>query len=83
MPVGAADAPGVVRVEVFPKERTLPLNGEQQLVVTAHYSDGSMADVTRGALYEANDKDMASTDSQGRVKTFNQPGERWWLLSPT
>ncbi len=75
MPMGATNAPGVVRVEVFPTERTLPLNGEQQLVVTAHYSDGSTEDVTRGALYEANDKDMASTDSQGRVKTFNQPGE--------
>lgn len=75
MPVGAADAPVVVRVEVFPTERTLPLNGEQQLVVTAHYSDGSTDDVTRGALYEANDKDMASTDALGRIRTFNQPGE--------
>lgn len=75
MPVGKADAPTIARVEVFPKERTLALNSEQQLVVTAHYSDGSTEDVTRGALYEANDKDLAATDALGRVKAFNLPGE--------
>ncbi|HTH50176.1 MAG TPA: DUF1549 domain-containing protein [Candidatus Limnocylindria bacterium] len=75
MPVGRADAPTVTRIEVFPTERTLPLNAEQQLVVTAHYSDGTTEDVTRGALFEPNDKDMAATDTLGRVKVFNQPGE--------
>ena len=75
MPLGAADAPAFTRVEVFPTERTLPLNGEQQLVVTAHYADGSTEDVTRSALYEPNDKDMASADALGRVHVFNQPGE--------
>jgi len=75
MPVGRADAPSISRLEVFPTERTLALNGEQQLVVTAHYTDGSVEDVTRGALFEPNDKDMAATDALGRVKVFNQPGE--------
>ncbi len=75
MPVGRAEAPTVSRVEVFPNARTLALNGEQQLVVTAHYSDGSTEDVTRSALFEANDKDIAATDALGRVKVFNQPGE--------
>jgi hypothetical protein len=75
MPVGKADAPTVTRIEVFPTERTLPLEAEQQLVVTAHYSDGSTEDVTRGALFEPNDKEMAKTDALGRVKVFNQPGE--------
>ena len=75
MPVGRADAPTVTRIEVFPTARTLPLNAEQQLVVTAHYSDGTTEDVTRGALFEPNDKDMAVTDTVGRVKVFNQPGE--------
>lgn len=75
MPAGKADAPTVTRVEVFPTERTLALNSEQQLVVTAHYSDGSTEDVTRSALFEPNDKDLAATDALGRVKVFNQPGE--------
>ncbi|MGZ8919609.1 MAG: DUF1553 domain-containing protein [Limisphaerales bacterium] len=75
MPAGRADAPTVSRIEVYPKARTLTLNGEQQLIVTAHYSDGSTEDVTRSVLLEPNDKDMAATDSNGRVKVFNQPGE--------
>ncbi|MGE4180718.1 MAG: DUF1549 domain-containing protein, partial [Limisphaerales bacterium] len=75
MPPGAADAPVVERVEVFPEERMLSLNAEQQLVVTAHYSDGSTEDVTRSALYEPNDKDMAGVSPNGRVQAFNQPGE--------
>lgn len=75
MPLGRSDAPTVARVEVFPAQRTLPLNGEQQLVVTAHYSDGSTEDVTRGALFEPNDKDIAAVEPDGRVKVFNLPGE--------
>ena len=75
MPVGRADAPTVQRIEVFPKERMLSLNGSQQLVVTAHYTDGSTEDVTRGALFEANDKDLARIDDKGLVSVYNQPGE--------
>ncbi len=75
MPTGNTNAPTVARIEVFPVERTLALDGEQQLVVTAHYSDGSTEDVTRSALYEPNDKDMAKVGETGRVRVFNQPGE--------
>ncbi len=75
MPAGKTNAPIVQRLEVFPSARTLALNGEQQLVVTAHYSDGSTEDVTRSSLFEPNDKDMASADANGLLKIFNQPGE--------
>ncbi|HYV27186.1 MAG TPA: DUF1549 and DUF1553 domain-containing protein, partial [Candidatus Eisenbacteria bacterium] len=75
MPYGKTNDPSVARIEVFPKERTMPLEGEQQLVVLAHYTDGSTEDVTRSALFEPNDKEMASTDSSGRVKVFEQPGD--------
>lgn len=75
MPLGRSDAPIVTNVEVFPPSRTLALESQQQLVVTAHYSDGSIEDVTRSALFEPNDKDMAVTDSNGLVRVFNQPGE--------
>lgn len=75
MPMGRADAPTVSRVEVFPSQRTLSLNSSQQLVVTAHYTDGTAEDVTRSALFEPNDKDMGSVDDKGLVKVFNQPGE--------
>ncbi|MBI3418321.1 MAG: DUF1553 domain-containing protein [Verrucomicrobia bacterium] len=75
MPYGTTNDPVVTCIEVFPKERTMVRDGEQQLVVTAHYSDGSTADVTRGALFEPNDKEMAKTDANGRVKVFEQPGD--------
>ncbi len=75
MPYGKTNDPSVVSIEVFPKERTMALNGEQQLVVMARYTDGSVEDVSRSALYEANDKDMAKIESGGHVKLFEQPGD--------
>ncbi len=75
MPYGKAADPTVARIEVFPKERTMPLDGEQQLVVVAHYTDGTTEDVTRSALYEPNDKSLAKTDETGLVKVFEQPGD--------
>jgi len=75
MPVGRADAPTVARLEVFPAVRTLRADAAQQLVVTAHYSDGSAEDVTRGALFEVNDKDLARADEKGVVRAFTLPGE--------
>jgi hypothetical protein len=50
MPYGKPTDPTVARIEVFPKERTMPLDGEQQLAVVAHYTDGTSEDVTRSAL---------------------------------
>ena len=75
MPYGKPNDPTVARIEVFPKERTMPLEGEQQLLVVAHYTDGSTEDVTRSALFEPNDKDLAKTDETGHVKVFEQPGD--------
>lgn len=75
MPYGSTNDPTVDRIEVLPKERVMSLGGEQQLVVLARYTDGSVEDVTRSALYEPNDKDMARADETGRVKLFQQPGD--------
>jgi len=75
MTYGKTNDPTVARIEVFPKERTMALGTEQQLAVLAHYTDGSKEDVTRSALYEPNDKDMARTDEDGYVRIFNQPGD--------
>ena len=75
MPYGKTNDPTIARIEVFPKARTMTSDGEQQLVVMAHYTDGSTEDVTRSALYEPNDKDMATADATGLVKVFEQPGD--------
>lgn len=75
MPFGSADDPTVVGIEVFPKERRMRGNDTQQLAVVAHYSNGTVQDVTRGALFEPNDKNMAKTSENGLVSVFEQPGD--------
>src|SRR6187401_1658252 len=59
-PYGQESDPKIERIEVLPAQRTMMLGGEQQLVVLARYTDGSVQDVTRSALYEPNEKSMAS-----------------------
>lgn len=75
MPYGRETDPKVTHIEVLPKARTMALNGDQQLVVLAHYSDGTARDVTRSALFEPNEKSMAEADDVGHVKLFDQPGD--------
>jgi hypothetical protein len=75
MPTGDPKAPTVDSIEVFPKQAVMSLGGEQQLIVTAKYTDGATEDVTRGALFEPNDKDMAKVDVTGFVQLMEQPGE--------
>jgi hypothetical protein len=43
--------------------------------VLARYTDGSVQDVTRSALYEPNNKSMAAAEEGGRVTLFDQPGD--------
>lgn len=74
MPIGDPKAPSVVGIDVFPATRTIPLGGEQQLLVTAHYTDGSVQDVTRNAVFESGDKQMASVDALGHVIAMKEPG---------
>jgi len=55
--------------------RTMTRNSEQQIVVLAKYSDGSIQDVTRSALFEANEKELAKTTDGGRVQVLDNPGD--------
>lgn len=75
MPYGKPADPTVAKIEVWPKERTLVRAGAQQLVVLATYTDGSIHDVTRGAVFEANDKNLADAGEGGLVKVYDQPGD--------
>ena len=75
LPFGKDTDPKLTTIEVQPQQRTMPLGGAQQLTVLAHFTDGSVQDVTRSALYEPNDKNMAKTEENGRVKLFDQPGD--------
>ena len=75
MPRGAETDPKVVAVEVYPKNRLVSANAEQQISVTAVYSDGHTEDATHIATYEANDKEIAEVDETGHVTFFEQPGD--------
>ena len=75
MPEGSPSDPTVSRLEVLPAKRRMALDGEQQLVVRAIYSDGSVQDVTRSALFEPNDKAVAAVGEDGLVSMLKQPGD--------
>lgn len=74
MPYGKDTDRRVSHIEVSPRERTLALGANQQLVVTAYYSDGSTADATRGAIFESNDKELGEIDSTGWLTSNHKPG---------
>lgn len=75
MPFGSQDDPVVEKIEVFPKSRKMNRGADQQLSVVAHYSDGSLADVTRMVKFESNDPELAEITATGQVKTLDMPGE--------
>ncbi len=74
MPYQPENAPKVTRITVYPQERVATAHAEQQLAVTAWYSDGSARDITRLAIYEANQEEMAEVDEVGRVILADQTG---------
>ena len=67
MPYGSADDPTVERISVFPESRIVGPGAQQQLAVTAYYSDGSVRDITGIASYESNQKEMAEVEPSGLV----------------
>ena len=75
MPYGNDDEPQVVSIEVVPSHRRLAAASTQQLAVLATYSDGKVEDVTRGAVYESNDSEMADCDENGRVELKELVGD--------
>jgi hypothetical protein len=74
-PFGSDTDPTITKLEVFPPHRFLTRNNRQQFAVYAHYSDGSVEDVTRRAQYESNDQEIAIVDATGLVRTLDQSGE--------
>jgi hypothetical protein len=74
-PWGVDDAPQLASIKVEPAERMAGTQADQQLLVTATFSDGSQRDVTHAATYTSNADGVAQVDQQGRVATGNSPGE--------
>jgi hypothetical protein len=75
MPIGEKTDPVVTRISVFPEHRVLTRQNHQQFAVYAHYSDGSVEDITRRAQYESNDQEIAVVDGAALVRTLAMAGE--------
>jgi len=75
MPMGKPTDPTLARIEIFPNTRVMPRGTKQQVVVTAHYSDGSIEDVTRWAQYQSNDVEIAGVAEGGLVETQSLSGQ--------
>jgi hypothetical protein len=75
MPYGSANDPVVTGIKCYPEGRVMDRSREQQIVTLATYSDGTVEDVTRMALYEPNDQEMAESSVTALVKTLELAGE--------
>jgi hypothetical protein len=74
MPFGSDKDPVVTKISVSPDHRILTRNNRQQFAVYAHYSDGSVQDVTQRAQYESNETEIAVVDGAALVRTLDLSG---------
>ena len=63
------------RVSVYPPERVMANKQQQQVIVTAHYSDGTARDVTRLAAFQSNESPIAAVDEHGVISAGTITGE--------
>jgi hypothetical protein len=67
--------PTLARISVEPPTRSMVGGATQQLAVTAHYSDGSIRDVTHLAAFQSNEAGVASVDHRGVTSATGVMGE--------
>jgi hypothetical protein len=74
MPAPEESDAKVTEIQVLPREASLQAGAQQQLIVTAIFSDGHTADVTRWAKFDSGDEGVATVDNNGHV-TMHGYGE--------
>ncbi|MBN9120287.1 MAG: DUF1549 domain-containing protein [Planctomycetes bacterium] len=73
-PAGSSD-PTLARIAVTPDRGTFDAGTRQRpLRVVAHFSDGTSRDVTRQAVYQSNEPDIAEVSEAGVVQVKNRSG---------
>jgi hypothetical protein len=75
MPRTDPRAPRLVSIDVQPRQQVMRPESRQPLRVTGTFADGATRDITRMAIYTANDKTLADVDRDGVVETTSLPGE--------
>ena len=67
------NASRVARIEVFPKKPVLNnVQDAQQLIVLAHYDDGTSHDVTREAVFETSNFEVATVSKTGLIEAVRR-----------
>ncbi|MEX0676861.1 MAG: DUF1549 and DUF1553 domain-containing protein [Pirellulales bacterium] len=79
MPRFAPHAPKLDHITVEPAEHVMAAAAAEQLKVLAHYSDGSVRDVTRLTDFKSNEPGVVSVEG-GLVKTGGLPGEATLMI---
>src|SRR5207237_5148148 len=74
-PFGKPTDPVVKKISIFPDHRVMTRQNKQQFAVYAHYSDGSVEDITRRAQYDSNDTEIAVVEGLALVHTLGLSGE--------
>jgi hypothetical protein len=74
-PKGSDKDPRVTRIECSPKARVVGLKAQQQILVTALYSDGTSRDVTHEAQFKSNETNLAVVDEAGLIQTVGSTGD--------
>ncbi len=75
LPRTPADAARVARISIEPAERILAAGDEQQVAVTAHFSDGTTADVTHLAAFQSSESAVVAVNSEGLIVAGPITGE--------
>ncbi len=70
-----ADEPKLESVELLPNQRRQVPMESQQTLVLAHYSDGSVVDVTDRSAFQSNESAVVSVSDKGVIKAGPIPGE--------
>ncbi|MBL8827756.1 MAG: DUF1549 domain-containing protein [Planctomycetaceae bacterium] len=74
-PPSQGDEPRLVNITLEPEQRVFTgPRATQPLRVTAHFSDGATRDVTRRAVYQSNEPDLADVDDQGQIRVHDRHG---------
>ncbi len=83
MPAPQESDARVVKIDVFPQEASLRPAAEQQLIVTATFTDGRKEDVTRWAKYDSGNEGVATVDNYGHVvmHSFGEAPVTVWYQS--
>ncbi|WP_149499775.1 DUF1549 domain-containing protein [Roseiconus lacunae] len=75
MPYDSGPVPSVTKLDVYPKGRRMFPGQTQQLSIVATFEDGRVEDVTRAAVFESNDTQMAEASVTGLVTAGESIGD--------